>query len=71
MKEIINNINLNDKVFITIYDCGSGYATILEKNKDSITIKIEENWSCCYENQSLIKDIITVCTDFIAEITVC
>lgn len=72
---IINNfINIkpNDRIYITISDCGIGYATVLEKDKNGIKILVEEEtWTCCYDCQSLIENIFYVCVDEITEVTIC
>lgn len=66
------DFNVGDRIFITICDCGIGYATVLEKTDKDIKIQVEEDtWTCCYDCQSLLSNTFRVYYEDIAGVSVC
>lgn len=64
--------NVGDRIKITIYDIGNGFAKVLNNTNTHLEIEIEEDtWSSCYSNQVLISNILSVKIDEISEVIVC
>lgn len=68
----MEHINVGDRIFITICDCGIGHATVLEKTEHDMKIEVEKDtWTCCYDCQSLLSNVFRVNYDDIAEVSRC
>lgn len=69
IREIIKNLSVGDIVNITITDCGTGNAVIMDISNDTITIKVDVNtFACCYNHQKLVNSIFSIKVEDVCEI---
>ena len=68
-KTTFKEIKIGDLIQIAIQDCGSGIATVLSKDKNSMTIRIDvETFTTCYDCQTVVSSLMDVHEDEIHEV---
>lgn len=66
-----SDVKVGNIVRIAIFDCGSGTATVVSKDKTSITIHMDrDSFSPCYDCQYLVNSLMNVRENEIFEIEV-
>ena len=71
MREILQNLRVNDVVDIAIYDCCEGIADVLGVEEEHLTICFQENlFTMCYPNSHLASRTMRIPISEIAELSI-